>query len=71
VELNPTFSVPYAYLAAALIGAGRVEEAKAAAQSVLRLDPSFTIGRYAVVVGVNPDVFSKFAEAWRAAGLPD
>lgn len=71
VELNPAFSVPHAYLAAALIGAGRVEEAKAAARSVLRLDPSFTIRRYSVVVGVNPDVFSAFAEAWRAAGLPD
>jgi TolB-like protein len=71
VELNPSFSVPYLYLAAALIGAGRVDEAKAAAQSVLRLDPSFTIGRFAVTVGVEPEVFSKFAEAWRAAGLPD
>jgi len=71
VELNPTFSVPYAYLAAALIGLGRVEEAKAAAQSVLRPDPSFTIRRFSGSVGVNPEVFSEFVKAWRAAGLPD
>ncbi len=71
VELNPNFSVPYTYLTAALVRLGRHEEAKAAAQSILRLDPSFTIRRFAVIVGVNPNVFSNFADAWRQAGLPE
>jgi TolB-like protein/Tfp pilus assembly protein PilF len=71
VELNPGFSVPYAYLAAALVRLGRLPEARAAAQSVLKLDPSFTIRRFSVVVGVNPEVFDPFADAWRAAGLPE
>ena len=71
VELNPGFSVPYAYLAATLVRLGRLPEARAAAQSVLKLDPSFTIRRFSVVVGVNPAVFDPFADAWRAAGLPE
>jgi tetratricopeptide (TPR) repeat protein len=71
VELNPSFSVPYAYLAAALICSGRNQEARTAAQSVLKLDPTFTIRRFSVTVGVNPEVFSSFANAWREAGLPE
>jgi TolB-like protein len=71
VEFNPGFSVPYAHLAAALVGLGRKEEAKVAARSVLELDPTFSIQRFAVTVGVNPEVFSGFASAWREAGLPD
>ena len=71
VEAIPTFSVPYAHLAAALVRLGRREEAKAAARSLLRLDPTFTIRRFLVVVGVNPDVFGDFVDAWHEAGLPD
>ena len=71
VESNPGFSVPYAYLTAALVRLGRDEEARIAAQSVLKLNPSFTIRRFSVTVGVNPEVFSAFADAWREAGLPE
>jgi TolB-like protein/Flp pilus assembly protein TadD len=70
-ELNPDFSVPYVYLTAALVGLGRDDEARAAARSVLNLDSSFTIRRFSMIVGANPDVFSRFATAWREAGLPD
>jgi tetratricopeptide (TPR) repeat protein len=71
VELNPSFSVPYAYLTAGLICSGRNQEARTAAQSVLKLDPSFSIGRFSVIVGVNTEVFLAFAKAWREAGLPE
>jgi TolB-like protein/Tfp pilus assembly protein PilF len=71
VELNPGFSVPHAYLAAALVRLGRLPEARTAAQSVLKLDPSFTIRRFSVAVGVNREVFDPFADAWRSAGLPE
>lgn len=71
VELNPGFSVPYAYLTAALIRLGSLDEARGAAAAVLARDPGFSISRFAVIVGVNPEVFSGFAEAWRAAGLPE
>jgi hypothetical protein len=71
VELNPGFSVPYAYFTAALVRLGRGEEARIAAQSVLKLNPSFSIRRFSVTVGVNPEVFPAFADAWREAGLPE
>lgn len=71
IELNPTFSVPYLYLTAALVGLGRHEEAKTVASSVLRLDPSFTIGRFSATVGVNRSVFSAFMDVWRQVGLPE
>jgi len=71
VEFNPRFSVPCAYLTAALVRLGRDEESRVAAQSVLKLDPTFTISRFSVIVGVNPEVFSAFADAWREAGLPE
>lgn len=71
VEANPAFSVPYAYLAAALARSGREEEAKAAVAVLRELDPGFTIHRYRVTVGVNPAVFEDFAEAWRRAGMPE
>lgn len=71
VESNRGFSVPYAYLTAALVRLGRNEEARAAAQSLLERDPNFTIGGFSVIVGVNPEVFSEFAEAWRKAGLAE
>jgi TolB-like protein len=71
VELNPSFSVPHAYHAAALICSGRDQEARIAAQSVLKLEPRFTIQRFAMTVAVNPEVFSAFANAWRVVGLPE
>jgi TolB-like protein/Tfp pilus assembly protein PilF len=70
VEANPSFSVPYAYLAAALVRTGQIEDARRAALALLQLDKNFRIGRFQVTVGVNPDVFSSFAEAWGQAGLP-
>jgi tetratricopeptide (TPR) repeat protein len=71
VGSNPHFSVPYAYLSAALARLGRVDGAKHAAQQLLSLDPGFTVRRFAATVGVVPAVFNAFAEAWRTAGLPD
>lgn len=71
VESNPYFSVPYAYLSAALVRLGRLSEARHAAKHLKALDPGFTVRRFATTVGVVPAVFDSFAEAWRAAGLPD
>ena len=71
VGSNPHFSVPFAYQSAALVRLGRLAEANDAAQQLQALDPGFTIRRFAMTVGVVPAVFNSFAEAWRAAGLPD
>src|SRR5207237_1542368 len=56
VELNPSFSVPYAYLAAALICSGRDQEARNAATLVVKLAPSFTVRRCSATVGACPEV---------------
>ena len=63
--------MPYAYLTATLVGLGRIEDARNAVRKMLELDPAFTIGRYFVTVGVNPEVFYEFAESWRKAGVPE
>src|SRR5271166_1390920 len=43
IDVNPVYSLPRAFLTAALVRLGRTEEAKAMAQTVLECDPSFTI----------------------------
>jgi TolB-like protein/class 3 adenylate cyclase len=68
---NPRFSVPLALLAAALVRLGRNVEARAVGMQVLALDRAFSIGRFAVTVGLSSRVFDAFANAWREAGLPD
>jgi adenylate cyclase len=70
-EFNPGFSVPYVLLAAALLRLDRLEEAKLAAERVVALQPTFTIGRFARTVGFSPAVFDSFAQAWRRAGLSE
>ena len=71
IQSNPRFSVPQALLAAALVRLGHVAEAKTAAQRVLALEPGFTISGFAVTVGLAPEVYAHFAEAWREVGLPN
>ena len=71
VQLNPQFFVSYLFLVAALVGLRRVEDAKLSAQRLLELNPTFTIKRYAVTANIEPSVFEPFADAWRAAGLPE
>jgi len=71
VQLNARFSVSHAFLTAALARAGRLDEARAAARHVLELDPTFSVSRFAVTVGIEPKVFDPLAEAWKTAGLPD
>lgn len=70
VELNPRFSVSRAFLAAVLAELGRDAEAKAEANRVLALDPSFSVNRFLVTVGIEDRVFQPLVSAWRAAGLP-
>jgi len=71
VDSNPGFSVTHLHLTVALVQLDQLGEAKAAAQRVLALHPSFTISKYAKTVGQAPAVFEAVAECWRKAGLPD
>jgi len=70
IDVNPVYSLPRAFLAAALVRLGRADEAKEIARTVLQCDPSFTIGGTAVYAELEPNVFRPFADAWRDVGLP-
>ncbi|TPL06156.1 transcriptional regulator [Mesorhizobium sp. B2-4-14] len=70
VELNPGFSILHGWLAAPLVRLGRIEEARASAARLLALDPHFTIGRWAAVVGLAPGIIDDVTDALRVAGLP-
>jgi adenylate cyclase len=61
---SPRFSVPHILLAVSLVCLGRLEEANATANRVIELDPSFTMAQWSATVGVVPDVFTPFADAW-------
>ena len=71
IELNPSYVIPHAFLAAALVRQGRLAEAKAAARQALTLVPALTIRNRLSIVGHVPAVFEPIAAAWREAGLPD
>jgi adenylate cyclase len=71
IDINPVYSLPRAFLVAALIRLGRTEEATAMAQTVLELEPSFTIAGTARYAELEPAVFRPMANAWREAGLPE
>jgi tetratricopeptide (TPR) repeat protein len=71
IDVNPVYSLPRAFLVAALVRLGRVEEAKVMAKTVLDCDPSFTIHGTALYAELEPTVFRPFADAWREAGLPE
>jgi adenylate cyclase len=71
IDVNPVYSLPRAFLTAALVRLGRMEEAKAMAKTVLECDPSFTIRGTSLYAELEPAVFRPMADAWREAGLPE
>ena len=74
IEANPNFTVSRCTLAAALAHLGRLDEARAAAKSVLALDPTTTIERLRTAyVGGDPVFVSqreRLLEGMRLAGVP-
>ena len=71
IAANSVYSLPRAILAAALVRLGRLDEARAAARTVLEHEPSFTIHGTARYSELEPAVFRPMADAWREAGLPE
>jgi len=71
IAANSAYSLPRAILAAALVRLGRLDEARAAARTVLEHEPSFTIHGTARYAELEPAVFRPMADAWREAGLPE
>ena len=75
IEANRNFPLAHFYLAAALALLGALDEARAAAQAGLALDPSFTIRRFrASASSDNPTYLAgreRIYEGMRMAGVPE
>jgi TolB-like protein len=75
IEANRNFAFTHLSLAAALAYLGRIDEARAAAQAGLTLEPSFTIGRFRA--GARSDNLAyvggreRIYEGMRRAGVPE
>jgi tetratricopeptide (TPR) repeat protein len=74
LEANRNLAVSHFFLAAALAHLDRLDEAQAAAQSGLALDPSFTIRRFRLGAAAdNPTYLAgreRIIEGMRKAGVP-
>jgi Flp pilus assembly protein TadD len=71
VHANPAHSITHVQLAAALVGLGRLDEARAAAAKVLDLHPTFRFSRQFAGVDCAPALAASLGEALRSAGLPE
>ncbi len=70
VERNPKDLLPHMALAAGCILAGREGEARTAAVEVLKIDPTFSLERFARGLPFRDQSFiNRSVEAWRKAGL--
>jgi tetratricopeptide (TPR) repeat protein len=76
IEANRNYSLAHFHLSAALARLGRLDEARAAAQAGLALDPSFTIrlARAAGAMSDNPTYLAqrrRHYDGMRIAGVPE
>jgi adenylate cyclase len=71
-SLLPDVEWPHRWLAAAYAQLGQLEEARAAAAQVLRINPGFTIERYKpLVLYKAPKDAEHYVDGLRKAGLPE
>ena len=71
IQANPGFTACHVLFAAALAKSGRIDEARAAAASVLALEPSFTVCGFCAGFGIPPRLATPLSEALHVAGLPN
>ena len=75
IEINRNFHPAHFYLAAALAGLGRLDEARVAAKEGLSIDPTFTIRRYRADAPSDNPVFlagrQRIYEMMRKVGVPE
>ena len=75
IEINRNFPIAHFCLAAALAHLGRLNEAQAAVQAALALNPSFTITRFRTGVPSDNPTFlaqrERFYDGMRKAGVPE
>ena len=74
IEINRNFHPAHFYLAAALAGLGRLDEARVAAKEGLSIDPTFTIRRYRADAPSDNPIFLagrwRIYEMMRKVGVP-
>lgn len=68
---HPRHAPSWRTLAASLVGAGRIEQARGAARRVMELDPGFGLGRFTLRTPLRPPVRDRFVADLRVAGLPE
>jgi hypothetical protein len=75
VEMNPNVAVVHFFLAAAAGLSGRTDEASAAREAGLRLDPNFTVARFRNEQRSQNRIFlgqrERIYEGLRLAGVPE
>jgi tetratricopeptide (TPR) repeat protein len=75
IENNRNQAIAHFWLAAALAFLGRVDEARAAAQAGLALDPAFTVARFLNAAGTDNPVYmrqrERVCDGMRKAGVPE
>lgn len=71
VQSNPAHSISHMLLAAALVKADRLIEAKGAAKMVLDLQPGFKMSQQFAGVNCAPELALSLCKALRAVGLPE
>jgi len=72
IKQAPEYILPHIGLTACYTAMGRLEDARAQAAEVLRIDPGYSIGRYATVLTYQqPEHAQRSRDALREAGLPE
>jgi len=69
LQREPNAQFPYIHMAISYIRLGREEEARAAAAEMRRIDPKFSLERYAKILPFTKPVADRIVEDLRKAGL--
>jgi adenylate cyclase len=69
LQREPNYQFPYIHMTVSYIRLGREEEARAAAAEILRINPSFSLDRYAKILPFTKPVADRVVEDLRKAGL--
>jgi tetratricopeptide (TPR) repeat protein len=69
LQREPNTQFPYIHTAISYIRLGREEEARAAAAEVLRINPKFSLERYAQILPFIQPIADRVVEDLRRAGL--
>jgi adenylate cyclase len=69
LQCEPNTQFPYIHMAISYIRLGREEEARAAAAEILRINPEFSLERYAKILPFPQPIADRVVEDLRKAGL--